>query len=73
MSQRTISKKHTSEPNGEPMSGIGIDKSAIYQTILRILVRLEESDYTDHTVRQVEVMEHNDPPNPASDEHISQG
>ncbi len=51
--------------------GEGIDIVAIYRTVLRALVHLEQKDYTED--RQADVLIHDDLPDPASAEDSSQG
>jgi hypothetical protein len=50
-----------------------IDLVAIYRTVLRVVAHLEESDYNGEKLRQVEVLAHDDLPDPASRLHNSQG
>jgi len=51
-----------------------IDKVAISRTILRILAHLEKVEYTTScNERQAEVLAHDDPPNPASEESTTRG
>ena len=50
----------------------------VSRTLLRIVARLPKTEYIEeksngHRRRQVEVVEHNDLPNPASDTSTSQG
>jgi hypothetical protein len=50
------------------------DMVAISQILLRMVAHLEKVEYTAlHKERQAEVLEHDDPPDPASDTDISQG
>ncbi len=51
--------------------GEGIDMVAIYRTVLRALVHLEEKDYTED--RQADVLIHDDLPDPASANDTPQG
>ncbi len=51
--------------------GEGIDMVAIYRTVLRALVHLEQKDYTED--RQADVRKHDDLPDPASADDSSQG
>ncbi len=51
----------------------GIDMVSIYRSVLRVVARLEESDYTGQNTRQDDVVVHDDLPDPASREHNSQG
>ena len=54
----------------EPINLLGV-----YRSLLRIVARLEDQEYTAGEVhsRQTEVMEHPDPAAPASDRGTSQG
>ena len=46
----------------------GVDMVAISRILLRILAHLEEVEYTEsHIERQIDVVVHDDPPDPASD------
>jgi hypothetical protein len=51
----------------------GIDMLGACRAILRALVHLENAEYTETSLRQAEVMEHNDLPDPASDDSTAQG
>jgi hypothetical protein len=53
----------------------GINLLSVYRSILRIVARLEESEYTEGNslLRQTEVLEHSDLADPASDVTTSQG
>lgn len=59
------------KPEHQPPGGQGIDKVAIYQTVLRVLVYLAQKDYTEK--RQTGVQQHDGLPNPASAHDSSQG
>ncbi|MCC6973636.1 MAG: hypothetical protein IT322_06475 [Anaerolineae bacterium] len=50
-----------------------VDLVSLYRIVLRVLACLEESDYTEENLRQVEVLEHSDLPDPASGCGTSQG
>lgn len=50
-----------------------IDMVGIYRTILRVVAHLEKSEYNGGNERQAEVLQHDDLPNPASADGISQG
>lgn len=50
-----------------------IDLVSLYRIVLRVLARLEENDYTEENLRQVEVLAHDDLPDPASRVGNSQG
>lgn len=46
----------------------GVDMVAISRILLRIFAHLEEVEYTEsHIERQIDVVVHDDPPDPASD------
>ena len=46
----------------------GVDMVAISRILLRILAHLEEVEYTEsHIERQIDVLAHGDPPDPASE------
>jgi hypothetical protein len=46
----------------------GVDMVAISRILLRILAHLEEVEYTESYIkRQIDVLAHDDPPDPASD------
>jgi hypothetical protein len=53
----------------------GINMTAVYGVVLRMLVYLNEREYTSamSNERQADVDEHGDLPDPASDQRISQG
>ena len=61
-------KPHTTENDG-------INLLSVYRSMLRIVARLEESEYTENNslLRQTEVLKHPDLADPASDEDTSQG
>ncbi len=52
-----------------------INLLSVYRSMLRIVARLGESEYTESNslLRQTEVLEHSDLANPASDEVTLQG
>lgn len=50
-----------------------VDLVSLYRIVLRVLACLEESDYTEENLRQVEVLAHDDLPDPASRVANSQG
>ena len=55
------------EEVNEPKAN-GVDMVAISRILLRILAHLEEVEYTEsHIKRQIDVLAHDDPPDPASD------
>lgn len=56
----------------EPVNGINIP--ALCNTLLRIVARLDENEYTDSSslLRQTEVMEHSNLADPASEGDTSQ-
>jgi hypothetical protein len=55
----------------------GVHLETVYRTLLRMVAYLEETGYTeeqsDMNLRQVEVFQHPDPADPASDGCTSQG
>lgn len=53
----------------------GINLLSLYRSMLRIVARLDESEYTEGNslLRQTEVFHHPDLADPASDEVTSQG
>jgi hypothetical protein len=51
----------------------GINLESVYRSLLKIVANLEESQYTEETSRQTEVVEHPDLADPASDVHMPQG
>ncbi len=51
----------------------GIDMLGACRAILRVLVHLENEEYTSDQLRQAEVLAHDDLPDPASDVSTSQG
>ena len=53
----------------------GINLLSVYRSMLRIVARLDESEYTEGNslLRQTEVFEHSNLANPASDEVTLQG
>jgi len=66
----------TPEPIVTPAENVGdrsIDLVAVYQSVLRVLVYLQEGEYTSDQSRQTEVKVHSDLPNPASENSNSQG
>lgn len=65
------------DPSQQPEEPVnqaeGIDLLAAYRTVLRSLARLESGEYTSDNERQVEVVVHDDLPDPASDCRTRQG
>ncbi|MCI0711072.1 MAG: hypothetical protein L0154_13025 [Chloroflexi bacterium] len=61
------------QPNIAETSGINL--LSLYRSMLRIVARLDESEYTEDNslLRQTEVVEHSNLANPASDEVTLQG
>jgi hypothetical protein len=57
----------------EELTEEGIDMLGACRAILRVLVHLENAEYTSDQSRQAEVLAHDDLPNPASDRSTSQG
>ena len=53
----------------------GINLLSVYRSMLRIVARLNESEYTESNslLRQTEVVEHSNLANPASDDTTMQG
>jgi Fe2+ or Zn2+ uptake regulation protein len=53
----------------------GINLETVYRSLLRIVARLDENEYTEGNslLRQTEVRKHSDLANPASDGSTSQG
>ena len=51
----------------------GIDLVAAYQTIIRVLAHLESEEYTSDRERQADVSQHDDLPDPTSDNRTRQG
>ncbi len=53
----------------------GINLLSVYRSMLRIVARLDESEYTEGNslLRQTEVLKHSDLADPASDGSTSQG
>ncbi|NJL57859.1 hypothetical protein HC928_24055 [bacterium] len=53
----------------------GINLLSLYRSMLRIVARLDESEYTEDSslLRQTEVVEHSNLANPASDSSTVQG
>jgi len=67
-------KAHSTSQANMPSAENGIDKVAISRTILRIIAHLEKVEYTDsRNERQADVVVHDDPPNPASDQNTTRG
>ena len=61
------------QPLDEKQSEEGIDMLGTCRAILRVLVHLENEEYTSDQSRQAEVLAHDDLPNPASGVSTSQG
>jgi hypothetical protein len=57
----------------KPHSGQGVNLEMVYRSLLRIIARLDETQYTQGTLRQTEVVEHSDLADPASAVNTSQG
>lgn len=51
----------------------GIDMVKFYSIVQQVVAEWNESEYTDDNERQIEVLEHNDLSNQASDSTTSQG
>lgn len=73
METQNPSTPNIKAPSQEPVNGINIP--ALCNTLLRIVARLNENEYTDSSslLRQTEVMEHSNLADPASDANTSQG
>ena len=61
------------QPLDQEQSEEGIDMLGACRTILRVLVHLENAEYTHESLRQAEVLAHDDLPDPASDSVTTQG
>ena len=58
-----------------PQSNIrqGVNLETVYRSLLNIVAHLDERQYTEGDIRQIEVQEHSDLADPASDGTASQG
>lgn len=64
------------EPKTRSQPRDGINKEALYRSLLEIVAYLDETQYTEGSSfidRRAEVVEHSDPADPASEESTSQG
>ena len=64
------------EPKTRTPPHDGINKEALYRSLLEIVAYLDETQYTEGSSfidRRAEVVEHFDPADPASDSDTSQG
>jgi len=64
------------EPKARSQPHDGINKEALYRSLLEIVAYLDETQYTEGSSfidRRAEVVEHSDPANPASEDSTSQG
>jgi hypothetical protein len=64
------------EPKARTPPHDGINKEALYRSLLEIVAYLDETQYTEDSSfidRRAEVRQHSDPANPASDSDTSQG
>jgi hypothetical protein len=64
------------EPKARTPHHDGINKEALYRSLLEIVAYLDETQYTEDSSfidRRAEVRQHSDPANPASDSDTSQG
>ena len=64
------------EPKARTSPHDGINKEALYRSLLEIVAYLDETQYTESNSfidRRAEVVEHSDPANPASEDSTSQG
>jgi hypothetical protein len=50
-----------------------IDMVAVYRSLLRVVAQLTDQGYTEDSLRQATVLEHDDLPNPASEATTRQG
>ena len=57
----------------QPHSGQGVNLEMVYRSLLNIIARLDEKQYTQGMLRQTEVLEHSDLADPASVVTTSQG
>jgi len=63
-------------PKARSQSDDGINKEALYRSLLEIVAYLDETQYTEGSSffdRRAEVVEHSDPADPASDLDTPQG
>jgi hypothetical protein len=51
----------------------GVNLEMVYRSLLRIIAHLDETQYTEGMLRQIEVYHHPDLANPASAVNTSQG
>lgn len=65
------SSNHVKTP--QPHIGQGVNLETVYRSLLNIVARLDETQYTQGMLRQTEVQEHSDLADPASDGSTSQG
>jgi hypothetical protein len=64
------------DPKARSQPDDGINKEALYRSLLEIVAYLDETQYTESSSffdRRVEVSHHSDPADPASEESTSQG
>jgi hypothetical protein len=64
------------EPKARTPPHDGINKEALYRSLLEIVASLNETQYTESSSfidRRAEVVEHSNPADPASDATTSQG
>lgn len=68
---------HLLDADREPphIKSDGINLLGVYRSLLRIVARLAENEYTEESssLRQTEVRQHSDLADPASEERTSQG
>lgn len=57
----------------QPNTGQGVNLETVYRSLLNIIARLDETQYTQSMLRQTEVVEHSDLAHPASAVNTSQG
>jgi hypothetical protein len=64
------------EPKAKTPPHNGINKEALYRSLLEIVAYLDETQYTEGSSfidRRAEVVQHSDPANPASADDTPQG
>jgi len=57
----------------QPHSGQGVNLEMVYRSLLRIIARLDEKEYTEGMLRQTTEVELDDLADPASGMNTSQG
>lgn len=66
-------KAETHENGSQSNSFSGVDLKAVCRSLLKIVARLEENQYTEDTLRQTAELELDDLADPASETDTSQG